>query len=332
MPVATARLKTFAIAASLPLGLLCGPSYSETANPKPLPFGRYDLVKGQDNPVCLAVGEQVKAYQKVPHQLRPHETVAWGLDPHVIATADFRCDYPLESKGGITVPVWKPFDPTVAPFRNSVRADEVFSGFFIDGKPWDLIRLPSGPELSARERFIRGSRPIDQLTAWGVMRFQSATIAMRDFGPLTIYRFSDPPNLLQNCWTIGVERDSPLYRLRFIRFRIAQVFQFGTDTYFVSGQTPVARSSPDRIDIRIASLDRLAALDLSMDTPDAVTRQVPPTPDAKDPRIAPNTCEFKTHVNSICGPGKSAPLPPGGSVRISTRERRHEEHTCSVAG
>lgn len=39
--------------------LLCGPS-------QPLPFGHYGSVKGQDNPFCLAVGEQITEFRKIP--------------------------------------------------------------------------------------------------------------------------------------------------------------------------------------------------------------------------------------------------------------------------
>lgn len=281
-----------------------GNSASAAENPKPIPFGRYELVLGQENPVCLAVGEQIKDYRKIPDKLRPHQSGTWGQDLSFLDKVDSRCDFPLENKGEISVPDWKPFDPTSAPRRNSTRAEEVFNGFLVGYKPWDRGPLPDGVDLDKREEIIRSARYplLDQLTAWGVIRFQTATMTMKDRGPQLFYRFSNPPNTLQNCWTIGFDRDSVLYNLRFIEFRIAQVFQFENDTYYVTGPTYLGKFINDKVDIRIASFDRLAAVEFAADSPDFITDQVPITPDFGDPSVPSNTCEFNLRAREERSP------------------------------
>lgn len=282
------------IMACLLSGALFGTPALGEESTKPITFGRYNLVKGQDNPLCLAIGEQVKDYKKVSSGLRPHQSGTWGEDYSSLSKVDFRCDFPLETRGGIKVPEWKRFDPYTT-LRDSARAQEVFNGFFPIYKPWNRLPPPSGVDIDKREQIIRSARDplIDQLMAWGVVRFQTSLMSTPGLGDLVLYRFSFPPDLQRNCWTVGVDKDSPLYKLRFISFAMSQVFQFGGELYYLSGNTSVGHFVDDSADIRVASLDALSRVDLREDSPGFVQDQVPIFPEYPDAKVPANTCLFK---------------------------------------
>lgn len=274
---------------------------------EPVPFGRYDLVAGQTNLVCLAFGDQLKTYSKIPAGLMPHQS-DWRKRWAFTDSYDFRCDFPLRTKGDITLPDWAAWNPISSDHESSLLspAQEVFNGFFRADAP--AASEASVLDIDEREKIIRTSRAplLRQLIGWGIIRYQTAAFPIAGLGPVKLYRFSFPPSLQQNCWTIGFSANSSLYKLRFLSFPILQIFRFGGKTYYLSGRTPVPGSPSLHFDLRIASMEELADVELGPDSPDPVKNQSPETLGFDHVRVPPIHCGFQLRR----GAGQGYPHPP----------------------
>jgi hypothetical protein len=214
------------------LGLFIFPACAAAKDAKsPIQFGRYNLLQGQNNPVCLAVGEQIKDYQRVPFVPNPkrssfHYGVVQDVDKF-----DVRCDAPIHSTNQIKVLNWQPID-TLKRGQDARLAAELYSDFYPNRNLGDAVRK----EKFRPEYEMDSQRGLLELaTAEGLIEFQKSEISMNGLGTLPIYRFSLPLNPRNSkCWNVGFDRKSPLNKLRHLDYpiNINEVFSYGTENYF----------------------------------------------------------------------------------------------------
>lgn len=91
-----------AILGIVSLGL---PEAAADSKPAFVEFGRYKLIKGADDEMCLEIGKQIGKYQPIDLPK------SWRLDPSTTMHIDYRTDLPLQGVGTkLRVPEWQALD------------------------------------------------------------------------------------------------------------------------------------------------------------------------------------------------------------------------------
>lgn len=227
-------------------------------------FGLYNLVKGQDNPICSAVGEQIKNYKRVPFAKGPNRKRYFLLEKKDFETANTRCDYPIQNIGIISVPLWQ----NVELFsRENLKSGQglgllriLFSEFY---RSSSITHEGKAVEIDDETQLViirrAQSELVDYLASLGLMKMQKAEIEFASNGKQNVYRLNFPNNPNeQQCWHIAFDRESPFHKIWKLSFPLNGLFQSNGKTYTIVDTNNAPKYGDETLSV--LSFDYLASI------------------------------------------------------------------------